>query len=341
MHANLTGGSRSLREVLGSEAIRVWYVLLGVVIVSAIVEPGSLSSRAVLTMLPVAGILAIASLGQSLAIQQGGIDFTAPGIISLAAVLVAGESDSLNSGLTSALLKVLLASVVIGLISGLAVAVLRITPIIATLAINALVLGAVTAYASGSPRQAPPALTSFAVDRTIGIPNIAIIAVVVVLLAVLVQTKTALGRRFVAIGDNPQTSRAVGLPVRRYLVGGYLIAAVFYGVAGVLLAGYVVGPSITSGNPYLLATITAVVVGGTAFGGGRARLIGSAVAALFLSQLDSLLNAISAPPATSLLIQATAIAIVIGLGPTASFLRDRRRLRSSGSHVSKKGTLVS
>jgi ribose transport system permease protein len=326
--ADTTRSPRSLpwRQALASEGARIWYALVALVIASLILSPHSLSHRAVLTMLPVAAILAVASLGQSLTIQQGGIDFTVPGVMTMAAVLVTGESNSQDAHLLKAIVIALIVSAVIGLASGLAVALFRVTPIIATLAVNALALGAVSSYASSAPKQAPPKLASFAIDRTIGVPNTIFIALVVLVVAVVVQTRMTVGRRFVAIGDNPVTARAMGLPVTRYVIGTYVAASLLYGMAGIMLAGYVVAPSLSLGTPYLLSTITAVVIGGTAFGGGRARLVGAAVASLFLTQLNSLLNAISAPPSTSLMLQAVAIAIAVGVGPAVDRIRHRRRL---------------
>jgi ribose transport system permease protein len=319
--------SATVRQALASEGARIWYAIIALALVSAVVAPHSLSHRAILTMLPVAAILAVASLGQSLTIQQGGIDFTVPGVMTMAAVLVTGESKSQDAHLLKAIVIALVVSALIGLASGVAVALLKIPPIIATLAVNALALGAVSSYASSAPKQSPPKLTSFAIDRTLGVPNTIYIALAVLLIAVVVQTRMTVGRRFVAIGDNPLTARAMGLPVTRYVVGTYMGAALLYGTAGIMLAGYVVAPSLSLGNSYLLSTITAVVIGGTAFGGGRARLVGAAVASLFLTQLNSLLNAISAPPSTSLILQAIAIAIAVGVGPVVDRLRHRRRLR--------------
>jgi ribose transport system permease protein len=315
------------RRVLAPEGARIWYALVVLVVASLIMAPNSLSERAILTMLPVAAILAVASLGQSLTIQQGGIDFTVPGVMTMAAVLVTGESNSQDAHLFKAVVIALIVSGVIGLASGVAVALLRVTPIIATLAVNALALGAVSSYASSAPKQSPPKLATFAIDRTLGVPNTIFIALAVLIIAVVVQTRMTVGRRFVAIGDNPLTARAAGLPVTRHVIGTYIAASLCYGMAGIMLAGYVVAPSLSLGTPYLLSTITAVVIGGTAFGGGRARLVGAAVASLFLTQLNSLLNAISAPPSTSFMLQAAAIAIAVGMGPVVDKVRQARRVR--------------
>jgi ribose transport system permease protein len=317
----------SLKATIASEGARIWLALIALIVVSAITAPGSLSHRAILTMLPVAAILAVASLGQSLTIQQGGIDFTVPGVMTMAAVLVTGESGSSDDRLFRGVVVALIVSGLIGLLSGVAVALFRITPIIATLAVNALALGAVSSYATSAPKQSPPELASFAIDKTLGIPNAVIIALIVLAVAVVVQTRMTIGRRFVAIGDNPATARAMGLPVTRYVIGTYVAASLLYGIAGIMLAGYVVAPSLSLGTPYLLSTITAVVIGGTSFGGGRARLVGAAVAALFLTQLNSLLNALSAPPSTSLMLQAVAIAVAVGTGPVVERVRQARRVR--------------
>ncbi len=313
---------------LKSEGARIWLALVGLVIVCWLVAPGTLTSTALLAMLPVTAILAVSAVGQSLTIQQGGIDFAVPGAMTLAAVLVTGvpngDPTKLVIGIAVALIAVLLA----GLVSGLAITWLNITPIIATLAVNALLFGAVFTYASASPKMAVPALSDFTVGRFLGVPNTVWIALVFLIIAIVVQTRTVVGRRFILIGASPAASRAMGLPVTRYVIGTYMIAALCYGVAGIMLAGYVVAPSLGIGNPYLLASITAVVIGGTSFGGGRARLAGTAVAAVFLSLLNSLLSSLGAPQSTQLLVQSAAIAIAIGTGPGLTALRGYLRRRS-------------
>ena len=310
------------------EGARIWLALLLLVIVCRIVAPGTLTSTALLAMLPVTAILAVSAVGQSLTIQQGGIDFAVPGVMTIAAVVVTGIPGGVDSKLPLGIAVALGVALVSGLVSGLAITVLSITPIIATLAVNALLLGAVLTYTVASPKQATSALSKFTLGRTLATPNTVWIALVFLVLAIVIQTRTVMGRRFVSIGASPAASRAMGLPVTRYLVGTYMLAALCYGVAGIMLAGYLVSPGPSVGTPYLLASITAVVIGGTSFGGGRARLAGTAVAALFLSLLNSLLSSLGAATSTQLLVQSAAIAIAIGTGPGLATLREVLRRRS-------------
>ena len=320
--------ANAARSWLRSEGARIWIALVGLVVVCWVLAPGTLTTTALLAMLPVTAILAVSAVGQSLTIQQGGIDFAVPGAMTLAAVIVTGFPNGDESKLALGIVLALAAVAFAGLISGLAITWLNITPIIATLAVNALLIGAVLTYASASPKMATPSLSGFTVGRSLSVPNTVWIAVVFLIVAIIVQNKTVVGRRFISIGASPAASRAMGLPVTRYLVGTYMIAALCYGVAGIMLAGYVVAPSLSLGNPYLLASITAVVIGGTSFGGGRARLAGTAVAAIFLSLLNSLLSSLGAPTSTQLLVQSAAIAIAIGTGPGLTALRQSLRQRS-------------
>lgn len=318
------GGLATLR----SEGARVWLALVALIVLSLFIAPNTLTKSALLAMLPVAAILAVSAVGQSLTIQQGGIDFSVPGAMTLAAVVVVGQAKGSHSSLMPAIITALAAVLVGGLFSGLAITALRISPIIATLAVNALLIGAVFSYANAAPTSAPTNLSDFAVGKSAGIPNTVLIAAAFILIAIFVQTRTVIGRRFISIGASPTASRVIGLSVTRYLVGTYMVAALCYGVAGIMLAGYVVSPGVAVGNPYLLSSITTVVIGGTAFGGGRARLAGTAAAALFLSQLNSLLSALGAPSSTTLLVQSAAIAIAVGLGPAITALRRHWRPRS-------------
>jgi ribose transport system permease protein len=322
-------------EVLGRlsmirrDGLMVWVALAGLAIACAIFEPSTLKGSALLSMLPFAGILAIASVGQCLTIQGGGMDLSVAGSMTLAAAVVTGHAAGRDDLLFSAIVLAFVAVAIGGLLNGIAIAKLKITPIIATLAVNALLVGFVQTYTNAIPKQASDNLSNFALQKTAGIPNTVWVAAIFVIVISLVIGKTVIGRRLVAVGANPQTALASGLRVDRYVIGTYVAAAICFGAAGIVLAGYLQTPSTSAGNPYLFSTITAVVVGGTAFGGGRGRIVGTAVAAVFLSQLESFLTATGAPSSVTLLVQAAAIAIAATFSNAEAAVRLRRLVRRS------------
>ena len=99
----------------------------------------------------------------------------------------------------------------------------------------------------------------------------------------------------------------------RHLVSSYVLAGICYAIAAIVLAGFLKTPGVFIGDTYLLPSVAAVVLGGTALTGGVGNVAASAVAALFLTQLGQLALSIGAPTAVQLLIQSGAIAVGMGL----------------------------
>jgi ribose transport system permease protein len=162
----------------------------------------------------------------------------------------------------------------------------------------------------------------------LGVPSSVVFALVFVLVVWVVTRKTALGRRFVAVGVNPKTAEAAGIRVLAYQIGAYMASGVCFSVAGMLLAGFIGNASQTAGNDYLMPAIAAVVVGGTPFTGGRGSVIASAVAALFMAQLGQMVLALGAGTAVQLLVQAGAILAATTIRYLPAAIRTFRNIKS-------------
>ncbi len=91
------------------------------------------------------------------------------------------------------------------------------------------------------------------------------------------------------------------------------MASLFYGLAGIFLASFIKTPPIFSGAQYLLGTVAAVVLGGTALGGGIGSFIATVGGALFLSQLSAIVLGVGLPNSLQQVVQALAIVLVVGL----------------------------
>ncbi|MCW2954674.1 MAG: transporter permease [Conexibacter sp.] len=311
----------------------IWVATIVLFVISPLIAGGSVSHSAILSMLPFAAILAIAGVGQTLVVQQGGLDLSVPGSIALAAALTTKLPGGDSGKLGTTLLIVALAAIATGLLVGLAVTRLGITPLVATLGVNALLLGTVVQVTGGSiASTAPSSLTSFAQGKTIGIPHTALFALVLVLVVAVLVRKSIWGRRFEAVGANPRASRAAGIDVARYQLGAYIAASLCYAAAGVLLAGFISAPSLFSGDSYLLPTIAAVVLGGTSLAGGRGSVIATAVGALFLQQLEQVVLAMGAANSVELLIQGVIVAAGMGLRNVPWRRIARRGARPGAQH---------
>jgi ribose transport system permease protein len=292
----------------------IWVATILLFAISPLIADGSLSNSALQAMLPFAGILAIAAIGQTLVIQQGGLDLSVPGTFSLGVVIVVLVPAGDGGKMLLALLVVLLVGLAAGLINGLAVTRLGITPLVATLGMNAVLIGTMLEITNGSiAYKATDNWVDFTASKVAGVPLPAIIALVVVVAVAEFMRRSVWGRQFDLVGANPIAARSAGLPVERYQLASYVVAGACYALAGALLAGFLGSPQLFAGNDYLLPTIAAVVLGGTALGGGRGSVIATAVGVLFLSQLDQVVELLGATQAVQYVIQGAIVALGMGL----------------------------
>jgi ribose transport system permease protein len=313
------------RVTVSRGLVTITLALLALIVACIGLAPTSISKGALLGMLPFAAVLAIAGLGQTLVVQQGGIDLSVPGGISLTVVICTRLPAGVNSRLLSAALLALGAAIVAGLLNGFLIGRLRLNPIVATLGTNALLYAAVLQISGGIPRTTTTLLANVAGGASFGIPNSVYFAVAATVVTTIVVKSTVAGRRFEATGANPSAAWATGLKVRRHRGGAYVWAQVMYWLAGVLLAGIVAQPTAYEGDNYLLPSVAVVVLGGTSLLGGRGNLVASAVAALFLSQLEQFVLAVGVTFAVQTLVQAAALVVGVALY-TINWRAVRRRI---------------
>jgi ribose transport system permease protein len=292
----------------------IWTATVLLFVVSPLVADGALSHSALQAMLPFAGILAIAAIGQTLVIQQGGLDLSVPGTFSLGVVLVTVVPGGEDGKLALALAVVLLVGLAAGLANGLLVTRLGITSLVATLGMNAVLVGTVLQVTHGSiAYKATGNWADFASSKVAGIPTATIVALGLVIVAAAAMRWSLFGRRFDLVGASPVAARSAGLPVARYQVASYVAAGACYAFAGALLAGFLGSPQLFAGNDYLLPTIAAVVLGGTALGGGRGSVVATGAGVLFLSQLEQVVELLGASEAVQDVIQGAIVALGMGL----------------------------
>lgn len=300
----------------------IWIGTVVLFAISAWAAPGTLTTGSLLAMLPFAGILALVATGETVVIQQRGLDMSAAGMVSLAGVLAAVFGYASGSTMV-AVGGALICGAGVGVANGFLCARLNITPLVATLAVNALLIGGVRTLTGNAPISAPESIQAFSHSSLLGLPNSLWLAVLFIAVVAVMTRRTPLGRRFVGVGVNPRAASAAGIAVLRYQIGAYVVSGLCFAVAGILLAGYIGNASHTAGNDYLLPAIAAVVVGGTPFTGGRGSVVASGIAALFMAQLGQLVLALGAGPAVQLLVQALAILLATTLRLLPSLFKRR------------------
>ncbi len=304
---------RGSRRLLSRGLATVLIATVALFAVSWIFASSSVTRGTLLTMLPFAAALAVASLGQTLVVMQGGIDLSVAGGFSLYVVILTKYPAGNNDRLWAALVIAFLAAIAAGSLNGLLIGRMRLNPIVATLGTNALLFGVILWYTAGIPTTTTARLHSLGDALWWGIPAPVFFAVGATAVVTAVVKLTPAGRRFEGVGANETAAFTAGIRVQRHRASAYVWAQLLYCLAAVLHASIVNQPTAYEGDDYLLPTVAAVVLGGTSLLGGRGNLVATAVAALFLSQLDQFVLALGVSYATRTLVQAAALAVGVAL----------------------------
>jgi ribose transport system permease protein len=277
--------------VVAARFLPIWLATGALVVVSAAIAPNAIKSTSWAFVLPYMTILAIAALGQMLVVMHAGIDLSTPGVISLGGNLLVGVSSGSNDRLALGILACVGLGVLVGLVNGILVGILRLNPLIVTLAVGQIVLAVAIRYSREVTGQSavPSSLSSWASEKPFGISSVFWAGAALTLAVAFVLRYTAPGRRFQAVGANPRAAWMAGLRVRSHVVFAYAAAGTLYGVAAVLLAGLRISIDPAFGAAYLLAPIAAVVIAGASLSGGLASATSTWIAALALTLLTQML----------------------------------------------------
>jgi ribose transport system permease protein len=263
--------------------------------------------------------LAILALGQGTVILTGGLDLSVPWTIGLCGILLAGMVKGSDAALIYALPAVLLLASVIGLVNGLGIVFLGLSPIVMTLATNGLLQGIALLYSNGTPDGfSSPMLRWFMTGKIGPVAPVVLFMVLFVIAAVTLLGRTPFGRRVYGIGNGLRAAELSGIPVGRTLILVYVLSAVCSALVGILLTGFSGQASLGMGDDYLLPSIAVVVVGGALITGGRGHYLGMLGGVLLLTALQTFLAGTTLPYAT----RAILFGLVV-LGAVIA-LRDRK-----------------
>jgi ribose transport system permease protein len=293
----LAGGvTVSLRDRL--QQFLAFASLLVIFIVFAVASPNFLTYGNVLAILYSTVVIGTLALGTTFVIITGGIDLSIGTGMALCAVMSGVIIVNLGIPLVLGVLGTIVFGGLIGLINGVNVAILKIPPFIATLAMMLVAQGLALVLSHSTPIYFNdiPAYSKISRGNLIpNFPNAVIILAVVAVIAGVLLNKTILGRYTYSIGSNEDATALSGIDVRKWKMVVYTFAGLFTGLAGVMISARLGSAQPATGTGYELQAIAAVVIGGTSLAGGKGSIVGTVIGALIISVLNNGLQIMSIP----------------------------------------------
>ncbi|HEY0693781.1 MAG TPA: ABC transporter permease [Kribbella sp.] len=295
--SSIAGGvTVSLRDRL--QQFLAFASLLVIFIVFAVASPNFLSYGNVLAILYSTVVIGTLALGTTFVIITGGIDLSIGTGMALCAVMSGVIIVNLGIPLVLGVLGTIVFGGLIGLVNGINVAILKIPPFIATLAMMPVAQGLALVLSHSTPIyfNDVPAYSKISRGNLIpNFPNAVIILAVVAVIAGVLLNKTILGRYTYSIGSNEDATALSGIDVRKWKIIVYTFAGLFTGLAGVMISARLGSAQPATGTGYELQAIAAVVIGGTSLAGGKGSIVGTVIGALIISVLNNGLQIMSIP----------------------------------------------
>ncbi|WP_287210070.1 ABC transporter permease [Mesorhizobium sp.] len=292
-----TAARRRALTILRSRPFLTVAIVAAVWIVASFVSRGFGAYGHLRYLVELAAVIGLVAAGQTFVVIAGGIDLSVAAIVTVSAVslpLLSWQADP--TGLT-AVLAVLALTTTIGLVNGLGVALLRVHPMIMTLAMATFLQGLLIIIAGGSAVTAENPLVRWLGNaRPAGIPAGVLLWVAVSVIVLAAMHATSFGARLFAMGANPLAATLSGVPFASTTLAVYGISGFTSGLAGVLVLGMNGQGYVGIGDPYLLASIAAVVLGGTSILGGLGTYAGTIPGAILLVTITALITVVNASP---------------------------------------------
>ncbi len=298
-----SGATSRLRNIRIDPVILTFVVLLLLWGFSIYRNDGFRTVNYTMLTLRTAAFLGIVAAGQTMVILMGGIDLSVAAVVTMTGV-VAGNLMTTGLGQAGGILVTLLVAILIGVFNGLGVTILRLPPLVMTLATLSIIQGVLLVYNAGKPISGKsPFLEHWAKDKLLGVPAAFWVLIAVTLVCVVLLHFTSYGRGIYAIGNNPRAAFISGVPTTAIQIATYALCSFFAAITGLLILGRTGYSSKTAGDPYMLMSIAAVVIGGTSIIGGRGKIIGTIGGALVLTILLNLLTVENIAESVRMMIQ--------------------------------------
>jgi rhamnose transport system permease protein len=269
------------------------------ILVTAILEPRFVHADSLRNLALNAAIFAILAAGQTLVIITRNVDLSVGSVLGLAAFM-AGDMLSSHPGIP--ILVVILLGVALGaacgLLNGVLVTFGRVPALVVTLGTLYIFRGIAFLWTNGRQVNAetlPDAFLNIGTGSILGIPTLALIALVVVLVVGQYLRDFRSGRELYAIGSSPEAARLAGVRSDRRVLTAFVISGALAGLGGVLFTARFGTVDATAGTAYELTVISAVVVGGVPIFGGSGSVYGAALGALLLGTITSSLIVLKVP----------------------------------------------
>lgn len=275
------------KNIISNSTIGPLLTLLFVVMIFIVLGTDFfLSYRNLSNILSLSSPIIILAMGSTLVLLTGSIDLSMEGTMALSSVLVGFLISNSNNNMDLgfwAVPIVIAAGALVGFTNGIIHFKLKIPSLIGSLGVWFMTLGIAVIITGGIPITLKDKnIREFATGDIFGIPYIFILAIFILLILLLIEKRTRIGKYIFAIGGNEVLARQIGINIGKVKLIVFSIAGMLYALAGFINAARLASADEKTSNGFLFVAITAAIVGGTAITGGYGGSFNALIGALIV-----------------------------------------------------------
>lgn len=303
------------RKILQNKTAFAFLALGVILLVFGILKPVSVSRGNLQNVFREASLLGLVALGQGIVMLAGGMDISVGNIMFFMIIYGGNLMKSQPDRLLPVTFICLALGALIGLVNGIGVAKLKISPIIMTLGTSSIIYGLIYIFGGAMMASPAPSTLQFIGKRFLlnFIPITSLFWIGLTVLFCVILYRTTYGRAVYAVGNNSKTAWMSGIRSDRVLIIAYVICDSLAALAGLLLLGYLGTPTLRFTDIYTMGSIAAVVIGGIEFFSGRGSIIGVVAGVIIVRFIFNVLVMMNVPEAGRMMIEGGMILAIVAL----------------------------
>lgn len=287
------GGQQRWAGIFRNQNILLLIVLIAISVTVTFVNPSFLRMTNIISIFQQVSVLGILTMAMTLLLISGGIDLSIGMVMALSGVVISRIVTD-DGPIWLAIGAGLATATVCGLINGIIVSITKTMPLIITLGMSSVYFGIALIVSGGGFMNFSGIFDPIGRTRIAGIfPSTLIFLFVVVIFTFILLNYTRFGRRIVAIGGNEENAYLSGIRVNRYKITVYTIGGLLAGIASIVLVSRLDSIVATAGTGYELSALTAAVIGGVTFEGGRGTIGGAFIGVILMGVIANAMTILS------------------------------------------------
>lgn len=301
------------KRLFKDQRVLLAIVIIAIVVIVSMINPVFIKIKNIITIFQQISVLGILTMAMSMLLISGGVDLSIGNIMVLSGVVM---SQIIASGgnVMIAIIAGVFSAILCGLLNGYIVAKSKCIPLIITLGTSQIFYGISLTLSKGRIMSFKGVFNALGKTKLLGIfPVMLFVLLIMVAIAFVLINYTKFGRRIVAMGGNEKNAFLSGINVQKYKIIMYGIVGLFCAIAGIVFSARIDSITANAGMGYETNALTAAIIGGVTFDGGKGTISGAFLGCLLMGVISNSMNILRVPSYIQTIVTGTIIVCAVVL----------------------------